>query len=397
MKHRENIKNGESLSILGFGCMRFPKKGNEIDEIESEKMIIKAIESGVNYFDTAYIYQSGKSEGVLGKILAKGYREKVNVATKLPLFLAKKQSDFDRLFHIQLQRLQTTYIDYYLMHMLMDIATWERLKKIGVEDWIKAKKESGEIRNLGFSFHGTQAEFIRLVDAYDWDFVQIQYNFLDENNQAGIVGLKHAHQKGIPVIVMEPLRGGKIVFGLPTEVTRNFADLMPSRSVADWSLRWVWNHPEVTLVLSGMSAMAQVEENIRVASDAQANQLNETQLAVFAKAREILLERTKVPCTGCGYCMPCPYGVDIPACFAAYNDKYLNKSSFGAKFVYIRNTGALSVRPANASLCQRCRRCEEHCPQRIVISERMKEVASVMEGPLFKPMVYIMRKGMKMK
>lgn len=397
MNRRENIKNGESLSILGFGCMRFPKKGNEIDEVESEKMVIKAIESGVNYFDTAYIYQNGKSETVLGKILAKGYREKVNVATKLPLFLAKKQSDFDRLFKTQLQRLQTTYIDYYLMHMLMDVATWERLTKIGVQDWIRSKKESGEIRNLGFSFHGTQAEFIRLVDAYDWDFVQIQYNFLDENNQAGLVGLRYAHQKGIPVIVMEPLRGGKIVFGLPTEVTQQFASLTPSRSVAEWALRWVWNHPEVTLVLSGMSAMAQVEENIRVATDAQSNQLDAKQHAVFAKAREILLAKTKVPCTGCGYCMPCPYGVDIPACFAAYNEKDRIKSAFRAQFGYIQNTGALSVRPANASVCQGCRRCEEHCPQRIVISERMKEVASAMEGPFFKPMVWIMKTGMKMK
>lgn len=385
------------LSILGFGCMRLPKKGNSIDEEESEKMIVSAIDRGVNYFDTAYLYSNGKSEIVLGKILAKGYRDKVKIATKLPPFLAKKTADFDKIFNTQLERLQTDHIDYYLIHMLMDIDTWNRLKSIGILDWIAEKKKSGKIINLGFSFHGTKNEFIQLIDAYDWDFTQIQYNFIDENNQAGKSGLKFAAAKGIPVIVMEPLRGGKIVFGLPKEIDELWKNLTPSRNVVDWALRWVWNHPEVNVVLSGMSTQEQVDDNIRIASDAEANSLSATELAVFDKAREIIREKTKVNCTACGYCMPCPHGVDIPACFAAYNDKYLNHKGFISKFSYIQNTGAMTHHPAYASMCKSCKLCESHCPQSIKISERMKDVAADMEGPLFKPMISVAKKIMRMK
>jgi predicted aldo/keto reductase-like oxidoreductase len=397
MNVRTNIKNGELLSILGFGCMRFPKKGNNIDEEESEKMILSAIENGVNYFDTAYVYQNGKSEILLGKVLAKGYRDKVNIATKIPPFLVKKTTDFDKIFNTQLERLQTDHIDYYLIHMLMDVQTWDRLVQLGVIEWIQAQKNSGKIRNIGFSFHGTKSAFISIVDAYDWDFCQIQYNFIDENNQAGKSGLLHAASKGIPVIVMEPLRGGKIVFGLPKEVDALWNQMKPARTVADWALRWVWNHPEVNVVLSGMSTQEQVNENIRIASEAKANELNDQELAVFNTAREIIRAKTRVNCTACGYCMPCPSGVDIPACFAAYNDKYLNSKGFGSKLTYIQNTGAMTMHPANASLCVQCRQCEQHCPQSIIISERLLEVKSEMEGPLFKPMIYIGKKIMRLK
>ena len=397
MKFRKNTKNNEMLSILGFGCMRLPKKGNSIDEEESEKMIVSAIDRGVNYFDTAYLYSNGKSEIVLGKVLAKGYRDKVKIATKMPPFLAKKTSDFDKIFSTQLERLQTDHIDYYLIHMLMDIDTWNRLKSIGILEWIAEKKKSGKIINLGFSFHGTKNEFIQLIDAYDWDFTQIQYNFIDENNQAGKSGLQYAAAKGIPVIVMEPLRGGKIVFGLPKEIDELWENLTPNRNVVDWALRWVWNHPEVNVVLSGMSTQEQVDDNIRIASDAEANSLSPTELAVFDKAREIIREKTKVNCTACGYCMPCPHGVDIPACFAAYNDKYLNHKGFISKFSYIQNTGAMTRHPAYASMCKSCKLCESHCPQSIKISERMKDVAADMEGPLFKPMISVAKKVMKMK
>jgi len=397
MKFRKNTKNDEMLSILGFGCMRLPKKGNSIDEEEAEKMIVSAIDRGVNYFDTAYLYSNGKSEIVLGKILAKGYRDKVKIATKLPPFLAKKTSDFDKIFNTQLERLQTDHIDYYLIHMLMDIDTWNRLKSIGILEWIAEKKKYGKIINLGFSFHGTKNEFIQLIDAYDWDFTQIQYNFIDENNQAGKSGLQYAAAKGIPVIVMEPLRGGKIVFGLPKEIDELWKTLTPSRNVVDWALRWVWNHPEVNVVLSGMSTQEQVDDNIRIASDAEANSLSVAELAVFDKAREIIREKTKVNCTACGYCMPCPHGVDIPACFAAYNDKYLNHKGFISKFSYIQNTGAMTRHPAYASMCKSCKLCESHCPQSIKISERMKDVAADMEGPLFKPMISVAKKFMRMK
>jgi predicted aldo/keto reductase-like oxidoreductase len=397
MNYRKNIKNGAALSILGFGCMRLPKKGNIIDEEESERMIVSAIDRGVNYFDTAYIYQNGKSETVLGKILAKGHRSKVNIATKMPPYMIKKTADFDKIFNTSLERLQTDHIDYYLIHMLTDVSSWDRLKSLGVVAWIDGKKKSGEIRNLGFSFHGTKNAFVEIVDAFDWDFCQIQYNFIDENNQAGKSGLIHAHSKGIPLIVMEPLRGGKIVFGLPKEVDEIWKSMKPERSVADWALRWVWDHPEVNVVLSGMSTQEQVDENVRIASDARANVLSPDQIACFEQAREIIRAKTKVNCTACGYCMPCPSGVDIPACFAAYNDKYLNNKGFGARFTYMQNTGALSRHPGNASLCIGCRKCEQHCPQSIKISERMKEVKAEMEGPLFKPMIFVAKKAMRLK
>lgn len=385
------------LSILGFGCMRLPKKGNAIDEEESAKMIISAIDNGVNYFDTAYIYQNGKSESTLGKVLAQGFRDKVNIATKIPPFLVKKTTDFDKIFNTQLERLQTDHIDYYLIHMLMDVQTWERLKSLGVVEWIQDKKNTGAIRNIGFSFHGTKSEFISIIDVYDWDFCQIQYNFIDENNQAGKSGLIYAASKGIPVIVMEPLRGGKIVFGLPKEIDELWKQMKPARSVADWALRWVWNHPQVNVVLSGMSTQDQVDENIRIASDAQADSLSAQELSVFNTAREIIRAKTKVNCTACGYCMPCPSGVDIPACFAAYNDKYLNPKGFSSKLTYIQNTGAMTSHPSYASKCVQCRQCEPHCPQGIIISERLKDVKNDLEGSFFRPMIYIGKKVMRSK
>ena len=394
MKTRTNIKNQESLSILGFGAMRLPKIGKLIDEEASEKMIISAIERGVNYFDTAYVYQNGKSEIVLGKILAKGYRDRVNIATKMPPFMIRKTADFDKIFNTQLQRLQTDRIDYYLIHMLMDVSTWDRLKGLGILEWISEKKKSGQIRNLGFSFHGTQQEFLKIIDAYDWDFTQIQYNFIDEFNQAGKTGLLYAASKGIPVIIMEPLRGGKIVFGLPKEVDKIWKEMTPERSVVEWALRWVWNHPQVLLLLSGMSTQEQVDDNIRIANIAEANTLTNQELALFDKAREIIREKTKVPCTACGYCMPCPHGVDIPAVFAAYNDKYLNNKGFSAMFTYMQNTGAMTKHPAYASLCQSCHACEPHCPQSIQISDRMKDVKDDLEGPFFKPIAYLGSKFM---
>jgi predicted aldo/keto reductase-like oxidoreductase len=394
MNTRKNIKNQESLSSLGFGAMRLPKIGKVIDEEASEKIIISAIERGVNYFDTAYVYQNGKSEIVLGKILAKGYRDRVNIATKMPPFMIRKTADFDKIFNTQLQRLQTDRIDYYLIHMLMDVSTWDRLKGLGILEWISDKKKSGQIRNLGFSFHGTQQEFLKIIDAYDWDFTQIQYNFIDEFNQAGKAGLLYAASKGIPVIIMEPLRGGKIVFGLPKEVDKIWKEMTPERSVVEWALRWVWNHPQVLLLLSGMSSQEQVDDNIRIANIAEANTLTQQELALFDKAREIIREKTKVPCTACGYCMPCPHGVDIPAVFAAYNDKYLNNKGFSAMFTYMQNTGAMTKHPAYASLCQSCHACEPHCPQSIQISDRMKDVKDDLEGPFFKPIAYLGSKFM---
>jgi hypothetical protein len=396
MLTRENMKNKEQLSILGFGCMRFPMKGNSIDEPRSIALIRDSIDKGVNYFDTAYFYNGGKSETLLGKALSDGYREKARIATKLPPFMVSKLEGAKKIFATQLSKLATNYIDYYLLHMLTDKATFDRMASIGVMEWLEGLKAEGTIKNIGFSFHGSKADFEQIVTAYPWDFCQIQYNYMDENNQATKSGLQLAYSLGIPVIVMEPLRGGKLVNNLPKEVMKAFQSYDPKRSPAEWALRWIWNHPEVTVVLSGMSDEAQLSENIRIASNAKEDSLSAEELAVFDKVKAVMQEKTKIPCTACGYCMPCPSGVNIPGCFAAYNDKYLLEGKRD-RFKYIQTLGALSKQPAYASMCTECGKCEHHCPQHIEVRKQLKQVRKEMEGIFFKPLVKIGRKFARVK
>lgn len=386
MKYRVNPKNNDKLSILGFGCMRFSK-----DEKEVEKQIIYAIENGVNYFDTAYVYPN--SEVVLGRVLAKGYRHRVKIATKMPPYLIKKYEDLDKIFNAELQRLQTDYIDYYLMHMVTEVTVWKRLVDIGILKWIKEKKEKGQIRNIGFSYHGGREEFVKIIDVYQWDFCMIQYNYLDENNQAGKSGLKYAAAKGIPVMVMEPLRGGKLVNNLPKEVLKVWENAHVKRSPAEWGFRWVWNHPEVIVVLSGMNSQAMVEENIRVASSTNANSFTKDDYELFDKVRNILNEKIKVPCTGCNYCMPCPMGVDIPTCFSCYNE-IETEGKMSARMKYIMYT-SLKTNPHNASLCSKCGKCEKACPQKIAIRDELEKVSKKLESFYYKPIRFIIKKFMK--
>ena len=391
-----NQKNGDHLSILGFGCMRFPTKNGAIDEERSTKMIHDAINNGINYFDTAYIYHSGKSESFLGKALSGGYREQVKIATKLPPFMVTTLRSAQKIFATQLTRLQTNYIDYYLLHMLTDKAMFDRLVSLGVLSWLEELKAEGVIKNLGFSFHGAKADFEEILTVYPWDFCQIQYNYMDENNQATKAGLLHAASLGIPVIVMEPLRGGKLVTDLPKEVLKTFADNAPLRSPAEWALRWVWNHPEVNVLLSGMSDEKQLAENIKIASDAAPNSLSEKELAVFEQIKSELLQKTKIPCTGCGYCMPCPFGVNIPGCFSVYNSKYLLNDK-SARFKYFQTLGAMSVTPAHASRCTGCGKCESHCPQEIEIRKELKTVSRELEGFFYRPILAITRFFLRVK
>jgi uncharacterized protein len=396
MLMRENIKNGDKLSILGFGCMRFPTKGGNIDEVRATAMVRNAIEKGVNYFDTAYIYHGGKSESFLGKALSGGYRERVKIATKLPPYMVNKLDNAKKIFATQLSRLRTDYIDYYLLHMLTDKPMFDKMAALGVMDWLEELKKKGIIKNIGFSFHGSKEDFENIVKAYPWDFCQIQYNYLDENNQATKSGLKLAASLGLPVIVMEPLRGGKLVNNLPPEVIKTFQSYDPNRSPVEWALRWVWNHPEVTVLLSGMSTQEQVDDNIRIASTALPDSLSKEELDIFEKVKTVIREKTKIPCTGCGYCMPCPAGVNIPGCFSCYNDKYL----LGGKLLrwkYAQTLGALSAKPANASQCVGCGKCEAHCPQNIAIRSWLKIVSREMEGILYKPVVGLVRKVLKVK
>jgi predicted aldo/keto reductase-like oxidoreductase len=396
MLTRRNVKNGDELSILGFGCMRFPTKGAGIDEPRAIAMIRDSIEKGVNYFDTAYFYHGGKSESLLGEALSGGYRERVKIATKLPPFMVKNLEGAKKIFATQLTKLKTSYIDYYLLHMLSDKVTFDRMVSIGVIQWLEELKKEGKIKNLGFSFHGSKADFEEIIQAYPWDFCQIQYNYMDENTQATKSGLQLAHSFGIPVVIMEPLRGGRLVNNLPEEVIQEFKRYDEKRSPAEWALRWIWNHPEVNVVLSGMSTEAQTEENIQIASDARANSLSEKELEIFENVKAILHEKTKIPCTACGYCMPCPSGVNIPGCFSAYNDKYLLKGK-RSRWKYMQALGVMSKKPSYASVCIECGKCEKHCPQNIAIRKELRTVKREMEGILYRPAVKIARKILKVE
>ncbi|MDD2495273.1 MAG: aldo/keto reductase, partial [Tissierellia bacterium] len=283
-----NKKNGDELSILGFGCMRFPTKAGIIDEPRSITMIRDSIEKGINYFDTAYIYNAGKSETLLGKALLGGYRERVKIATKLPQYMVKNLESAKKMMVTHLSRLQTDYIDYYLLHMLTDKSKFDKLVSMGIMEWLEELKRIGTIKNIGFSFHGSKNDFELIIKAYPWDFCQIQYNYLDENNQATKTGLGLAYSLGIPVIIMEPLRGGKLVNNLPKEVIKTFQSYDPIRTPAEWALRWIWNHKEVNVVLSGMSSEEQVLENIKIASDARENSLTKEELEIFDQVKSII-------------------------------------------------------------------------------------------------------------
>lgn len=388
MNYRNN-NSTKDLSILGFGCMRFPRKGNGIDLEETEREIMHAIDCGINYFDTAYIY--GRSESTLGTILAKNKcREKVMIATKLPHYLIKKSDDIQRYFEEQCKRLQTDYIDYYLMHMLPDVNVWKRLIDLGILDWLKKMKSEGRIKKVGFSYHGNTSSFLELLDAYDWEFCQIQYNYLDEHSQAGRKGLERAAAKNIPVIIMEPLRGGRLANALPKKAVKLFKDANPNRTPAEWALRWLWDQPGVSVVLSGMNSMEMLDENIRIASEVKANEMGEHDFEVFAKVVEAINEKVKVPCTACGYCMPCPKGVDIPGAFRCYNASYIDGFSKGFQEYLMCTT--LRKNRSNASLCVECGLCEKHCPQEIAIRKELKNVRKRLENPIYKVAKFVIRK-----
>ena len=374
-------KYGNQLSALGYGCMRFPQKLGKIDMAETEKLILAAIEKGINYFDTAYIYPG--SEAAVGEILEKnGLRSRVNIATKLPHYLIRNREGLDKLFHEELRRLRTDHVDYYLMHMLNDLDTWKRLQAMGIEQWIAEKKASGAIRQVGFSYHGNSETFCRLIDAYDWEFCQIQYNYLDEHTQAGRRGLQNAHSKGIPVVIMEPLRGGRLVNLLPEKAKQIFAEFPVRRTPAEWGLRWLWNQQEVTVVLSGMGSMDMLEENARIAAQAKVNELGNAEFALYAKVIQAINESVKVGCTGCGYCQPCPKGVDIPGTFAAYN-RWCGEEKAGAFMDYLKCT-TMRQNSTAASNCIGCGKCEQHCPQGIAIRKELKEAQKVLETPVYK-------------
>ena len=380
MLYRTVPKTGDRLSILGFGCMRLPtSRAGGVDEERAIRQIRYAIDSGVNYLDTAPIYHLGKSEQVLGKALLDGYREKVRIATKLPHWEVFEREDMDRILHRQLATLQTDHIDYYLLHSLAG-KSFTIMRDLGVLDFLDTAKKDGRITNAGFSFHGNLKDFKEIVDAYDWEFCQIQYNYLDEKNQAGTEGLQYAASKGLAVMIMEPLRGGNLAGRVPASVQTIWDGAPVKRSPAEWGLRWVWDHPEVTVVLSGMNDEAQIDENLRVAGEALPGSLSPDERALIGRVRDEYCHLMKVGCTGCGYCMPCPFGVDIPGCFAGYNAHALFPNDREVKFQYVGRHGGLMGEKSCASLCRQCGKCLKACPQGLPIPALMKDVAQEMEG-----------------
>ena len=380
MPYRKVPKTGDELSILGFGYMRLPSKnGGGIDEERAIRQLRYAIDKGVNYVDTAPAYHFGKSEKILARALSEGYREKVRIATKLPPWSVHSSDDMNHILSTQLSTLHTDYLDFYLLHSLTK-ASWEKMKNLGALGFLDSAKKDGKIKNAGFSFHGDPATFKEIIDSYDWDFCQIQYNYLDEHNQAGTEGLEYAAGKKIAVMVMEPLRGGNLAVNVPDEVKKIWDESPVNRSPAEWALRWVWNHPEVTLVLSGMNNELHIDENLRVVGEAFPNSLSQPELILVARVRDTYQRLMKVHCTGCGYCMPCPAGVDIPGCFALYNAHCLFPHDASARFHYMSRHGGLLSNVSYAGLCRECGKCVKICPQHIPVPARLREVSQEMDG-----------------
>jgi len=378
MLYRKIGTTGVEASVLGFGCMRLPVIGGRPEAIDyplATEMLHHAIENGVNYVDTAYFYhaeqfgQPGQSEPFVGEALSGGWREKVNLATKLPQQLIKTRDEMDRFLDMQLERLQTDHVDFYLIHGIGG-ESWDRMVGLGVTEFLDAARADGRIRFPAFSFHGQAADFPRIIDSYDWAFGQIQYNYMDVDYQAGEAGLRYAADKGVGVVVMEPLKGGKLAANLPNEILGIFDGSPVKRTPAEWALRYVWNQPGVSLALSGMSTLEQVEENLAIAERGVADSLSAEELAFFVEARTAMQARTKADCTACRYCQPCPAGVEIPQVLASLNAAAVWDDANQWLSGYTQVKGG-------ASLCTECGQCEQICPQGLPIREHLRDAAAL--------------------
>lgn len=398
MLYRKIKKSGDELSILGFGCMRLPQKrgtpgDGKIDEKSARRLIECAVDQGVNYFDTAIHYHMGGSELFLGKVFGRGNRDSVKLATKLPPFHVNKPEDMAVLLKAQLKKLNTDRIDYYLLHA-MNRKNWDKLKGFGVLDFLEESKKKQLIINAGFSFHGDPDTFKEIIDSYDWTICQIQYNYLDEQNQAGEKGLKYAASKDVGVIIMEPLRGGNIAGRVPPEVEKIWEESDIKRTPAEWAFRWLWNQPEVSVVLSGMNEEDHLKENIRVACEGHPESLTDDELKLIQRVKNRYKELMKVVCTGCNYCMPCPSGVNIPSCFEFYNNAYMFNDKRTAKLWYLIFLAGIGGDPACASLCQKCGECEKICPQNLAISDNLELVAKEFEGRGMRILKWIFKRAL---
>ncbi len=376
MLYRKNIKTGEDISILGFGAMRMPTlEDGTIDKAPSREMINYCLEHGVNYFDTAIPYHSGQSEAFLGEAL-EGDRRSVYIATKMLHNKINSYEEMEEMFAQQCKNLRTDYIDYYMVHGLVNAQLWHRLKAIGFADFARKHKASGAIRRIGFSAHMTFPDFKEVLDDFDWDFSQMQYNYIDEDIQVSSKGLEYAKSKGIPMIAMEPIRGG-LLTTINDEIQSIFDKAIDKKTPAGWALRWVWNHPEFLTVLSGMSTLKHVKENIETASAAYSNSMSEDDMLIINEAIAAFKSRIVVPCTQCGYCMPCPYGVRIPAIFESYNLYYILNETRGKRWYHVMTSGMMGGK-GEASLCQECGVCEPKCPQGIKIIDELKNAKAIL-------------------
>lgn len=369
MQYRKFGKYDKKVSALGFGCMRLPlNQDGSINEEEAIKQLRYAADNGVNYFDTAYVYHGGKSEVVLGKALKDGYREKVYIADKMPVWEVKTYEDFDRIFDEQLNRLGVEYIDFYLLHSLSK-DSWERVLKLDPFKFLEGAKAAGKIKHIGFSFHDDADTFMEIVDAYDWDFCQIQYNYMDEYNQATVKGLRHAASKNMAVIIMEPLLGGKLAKVPPVEIQELWNTSETKRTPAEWSLSWTWNQPEVTVILSGMNSISQIDENMKIAHKVLPNSLTDAEKELIGKVKNKFNALTKVNCTGCRYCEDCPQGIDIPRIFSLYNEAAMYNTIEDSS----RNYENRIDKEHNAAVCIECGACEGICPQQLQIRDYLKD------------------------
>lgn len=379
-------KLGYKVSALGFGMMRLPVLNGEwgkINLIEAKKMVRYAIDNGVNYVDTAWPYHETESENITGEILKDGYREKVKLTTKLPIYLVKKAEDFDYYLNLQLKRLQTDYFDFYLLHGINKVK-WQRLKDINILERAENAKKAGKINHIGFSFHGSYNGFKEIIDDYDWDLVLIQYNYADENIQATRKGLEYAADKGIAVAIMEPLKGGKLAES-KGDNQKIINKAINKRSIVDWSLHYIWNHPGVSVVLSGMSTFEQVKKNIDSANKSGINLMTKEDLEIINNLKDLYNSKLKVQCTNCKYCMPCPHEVDIPENFNIYNDIIWNgEINDWNRYWYGEfskpNKEGTWIGYGPADLCIKCGECLEKCPQGINIPERLSEIVNIFKG-----------------
>lgn len=384
MQKRRIYNTCEEIPLLGFGAMRFPTKNGLVNKEESKKLIEYCISQDVNFIDTAYLYHGGESEIFLGELLSEnGLRDKVLLSTKLPVWLVKKEEDLEKYLDEQLYRLKTDYLDYYFLHSL-NKETFDFLKTINIEGFLDKIKETGKVKNVGFSYHDNYDSFCEIIDYYSWDMCLVQYNLIDEDVQVTSKGIKYADEKRVNVFIMEPLKGGLLVNNLPQPVEQTMKNNNITESPAKWAMRWVVNNPHVTCVLSGMKTINQIDENVDVCNTTNPNQLSDSELNIYSEVKNMYNALLKIQCTQCNYCKPCPFNVDIPTCFELYNHKHLFNDNSLLFTYYFRTSGVTGGVPMNAGLCKGCKKCMKHCPQKLDIVGELEKVRKEFEFPGFK-------------